>query len=55
MKSLFPFFALYQTHFGRLLGVVLAILGLAASIGFVQPFRLVFSCLISSSRQCAYF
>ncbi|AGI32667.1 TPA: cysteine/glutathione ABC transporter ATP-binding protein/permease CydC [Mannheimia haemolytica] len=37
MKSLFPFFALYQTHFGRLLlGVVLAILGLAASIGLLS-------------------
>ncbi|AHG79540.1 ATP-binding/permease protein CydC [Mannheimia varigena USDA-ARS-USMARC-1388] len=37
MKSLFPFFSLYQTHFGRLLlGIVLAILGLAASIGLLS-------------------
>lgn len=37
MKSLFPFFSLYQTHFGRLLlGIVLAIVGLAASIGLLS-------------------
>lgn len=37
MKSLFPFFSLYQTHFGHLLlGIVLAILGLAASIGLLS-------------------
>lgn len=36
MKSLFPFFSLYSTHWGRLLlGIVLAILGLAASIGLL--------------------
>ncbi|MFA9488677.1 MULTISPECIES: cysteine/glutathione ABC transporter ATP-binding protein/permease CydC [unclassified Mannheimia] len=37
MKALFPFFSLYQTHFGRLLlGIVLAILGLSASIGLLS-------------------
>ncbi|QHB17967.1 heme ABC transporter ATP-binding protein/permease CydC [Mannheimia pernigra] len=37
MKALFPFFSLYQTHFGRLLlGIVLAIVGLAASIGLLS-------------------
>ena len=37
MKSLFTLFSLYQTHFVRLLlGIVLAILGLAASIGLLS-------------------
>ncbi|QIM66482.1 cysteine/glutathione ABC transporter ATP-binding protein/permease CydC [Mannheimia granulomatis] len=37
MKALFPFFSLYRTHFGRLLlGIVLAILSLAASIGLLS-------------------
>lgn len=37
MKSLFPFFSLYSTHFGRLLlGTVLAIVSLAASIGLLS-------------------
>ena len=37
MKSLFPFLSLYRTHFGRLLlGVVLTITGLSASIGLLS-------------------
>ncbi|AAP96425.1 cysteine/glutathione ABC transporter ATP-binding protein/permease CydC [[Haemophilus] ducreyi] len=37
MKSLFPFFALYRTHWGLLLlGIVLAITSLAASIGLLS-------------------
>lgn len=37
MKALFPFFSLYRTHLGRLLlGIVLAILSLAASIGLLS-------------------
>lgn len=37
MKSLFPFLSLYRTHFGRLLlGVVLAITSLSASIGLLS-------------------
>lgn len=36
MKSLFPFLSLYSTHWGRLLlGIVLAIMGLSASIGLL--------------------
>lgn len=37
MKSLFPFLSLYRTHFGRLLlGIVLAITSLTASIGLLS-------------------
>lgn len=37
MKSIFPFFSLYRTHWGRLLlGIVLAIAGLTASIGLLS-------------------
>lgn len=37
MKSLFPFFSLYRTHLGRLmLGIILAITGLSASIGLLS-------------------
>lgn len=37
MRSLFPFLSLYRTHFGRLLlGMVLAIAGLTASIGLLS-------------------
>ncbi|OOR99262.1 cysteine/glutathione ABC transporter ATP-binding protein/permease CydC [Haemophilus paracuniculus] len=37
MRSLFPFLTLYRTHFGRLLlGMVLAITGLTASIGLLS-------------------
>lgn len=36
MRSLFPFLSLYSTHWGRLLlGIVLAIMGLTASIGLL--------------------
>lgn len=37
MKSIFPFLSLYRTHWGRLLlGIVLAIAGLTASIGLLS-------------------
>ncbi|UKH38999.1 heme ABC transporter ATP-binding protein/permease CydC [Actinobacillus pleuropneumoniae] len=37
MKSIFPFLSLYRTHWGRLLlGIVLAITGLTASIGLLS-------------------
>lgn len=37
MRALLPFISLYQTHFGRLLlGIVLAIVGLASSIGLLS-------------------
>lgn len=37
MRTLLPFLSLYRTHFGRLLlGIVLAITGLAASIGLLS-------------------
>ncbi|EQA04493.1 cysteine/glutathione ABC transporter domain protein [Glaesserella parasuis SW114] len=37
MRSLFPFLALYKTHFGRLtLGIIWAITSLTASIGLLS-------------------
>lgn len=37
MRALLPFLSLYRTHFGRLLlGIILAIVGLAASIGLLS-------------------
>lgn len=37
MRTLFPFLALYRTHLGRLLlGVILAITSLSASIGLLS-------------------
>lgn len=58
MKALFPFLSLYQTHFGRLLlGVVLAVIGLAASIGLLSlsGWFLAATALVASSLVFNFF
>ncbi|WP_373778877.1 cysteine/glutathione ABC transporter ATP-binding protein/permease CydC [Glaesserella sp.] len=58
MRTLFPFLSLYRTHFGRLfLGIVLAIVGLAASIGLLSlsGWFLAASALVGSSLLFNFF
>ncbi|WP_373818047.1 cysteine/glutathione ABC transporter ATP-binding protein/permease CydC [Glaesserella sp.] len=58
MRTLFPFLSLYRTHFGRLfLGIVLAIVGLAASIGLLSlsGWFLSASALVGSSLLFNFF
>lgn len=58
MRSLFPFLSLYRTHSGRLLlGIVLAIIGLSASIGLLSlsGWFLAASALIGSSLLFNFF
>ncbi|AGO16278.1 heme ABC transporter ATP-binding protein/permease CydC [Glaesserella parasuis] len=58
MRSLFPFLALYKTHFGRLtLGIILAITSLTASIGLLSlsGWFLAASALVGSSLLFNFF
>lgn len=58
MHALFPFFALYRTHLGRLLlGIVLAVTSLAASIGLLSlsGWFLAASALVGSSLLFNFF
>ncbi|MDH2998645.1 cysteine/glutathione ABC transporter ATP-binding protein/permease CydC [Pasteurellaceae bacterium LFhippo2] len=58
MRSLFPFLSLYRTHFGRLLlGTILAITSLAASIGLLSlsGWFLAASALVGSSLLFNFF
>lgn len=58
MRSLFPFFSLYRTHFGRLLlGTILAVSGLAMSIGLLSlsGWFLAASALVGSSLIFNFF
>lgn len=58
MRSLFPFFSLYRTHIGRLLlGTVLAVSGLAMSIGLLSlsGWFLAASALVGSSLIFNFF
>ncbi|AWY45789.1 cysteine/glutathione ABC transporter membrane/ATP-binding protein [Glaesserella parasuis 29755] len=58
MRSLFPFLALYKTHFGRLtLGIILAITNLTASIGLLSlsGWFLAASALVGSSLLFNFF
>lgn len=58
MHSLFPFFSLYRTHIGRLLlGMVLAVSGLAMSIGLLSlsGWFLAASALVGSSLIFNFF
>lgn len=58
MRTLFPFLALYRTHWGRLtLGIILAITSLAASIGLLSlsGWFLAASALVGSSLLFNFF
>lgn len=58
MRALFPFFALYRSHFGRLLlGIILAVTSLAASIGLLSlsGWFLAASALVGSSLLFNFF
>ncbi|MDO9949379.1 cysteine/glutathione ABC transporter ATP-binding protein/permease CydC [Glaesserella parasuis] len=58
MRSLFPFLALYKTHFGRLtLGIILTITSLTASIGLLSlsGWFLAASALVGSSLLFNFF
>lgn len=58
MRALFPFFSLYRTHLGRLLlGILLAITSLAASIGLLSlsGWFLAASALVGSSVLFNFF
>lgn len=58
MRSLFPFLSLYRSHFGQLLlGIVLAITSLAASIGLLSlsGWFLAASALVGSSLLFNFF
>ncbi len=58
MRALFPFFVLYRSHFGRLLlGIILAITSLAASIGLLSlsGWFLAASALVGSSLLFNFF
>lgn len=58
MRTLLPFFALYRTHLGRLLlGMVLAVVGLSASIGLLSlsGWFLAATALVGSSLLFNFF
>lgn len=58
MRSLFPFLSLYRTHWGRmLLGIILAITGLSASIGLLtlSGWFLAATALVGSSLIFNFF
>lgn len=58
MQTLFPFLSLYRTHLGRLLlGIVLAVLGLTASIGLLSlsGWFLAATALVGSSLLFNFF
>lgn len=58
MRSLFPFLSLYRTHWGRLLlGIVLAVCGLSASIGLLSlsGWFLAATALVASSVLFNFF
>lgn len=58
MQTLFPFISLYRTHLGRLLlGIVLAVLGLTASIGLLSlsGWFLAATALVGSSLLFNFF
>lgn len=58
MRTLLPFLSLYQTHWGRLLlGIILAIVGLAASIGLLSlsGWFLAATALVGSSLLFNFF